>query len=357
MSSCFTVIGNMCTNGINGYEHNVYPYTISTSTFTMYTRNTDSKAFSWLAVGKQQWGFKHMSASGTHSNTTITYPIAFNTQCYSVASTREGTSADGTWNAVISNLTTTTFLCQLKIGLYWLAVGKQQWGWWDDKSGSLSFSYPIAFTSTVCAIATSGINSGTVDMHISSSPLPTTTGAAMATTNSKFWVSCYWIAVGIQQWGYVEDTSARTISLQIALAKNLYCVVADESISASSLIKTTTSFTIYTSGAAWGRYAPQKFHWVAIGFQQWGIWNNNRSAGQIQCTFPVANTKETLAILATYFDNTDVSNGAILIKETTLSACTIKLWSYTKISFWVIGYQSYKSTSYCSPKSIYVIST
>lgn len=214
MSSCFTVIGNMCTNGINGYEHNVYPYTISTSTFTMYTRNTDSKAFSWLAVGKQQWGslyipkeqklqfvypltftstafaialsnegtsntayasafsnltnssvyladnaatvhciivgvqqwgFKHMSASGTHSNTTITYPIAFGTQCYSVASTREGTSADGTWNAVISNLTTTTFLCQLKIGLYWFAVGKQQWG----EGSYTTYTFPITFTNTL----------------------------------------------------------------------------------------------------------------------------------------------------------------------------------------------------------------
>ena len=74
--------------------------------------------------------------------------------------------------------------------------------------------------------------------------------------------------------------------------------------------------------------------YLAIGEQQWGIWNDNRSAGQIQCTFPVSNTKETLAILATYFDNTYVSNGAILIKETTLSTCKIKLWSYTKISFW-----------------------
>lgn len=52
MSSCFNIIGNMCTNAINGYEHNVYPYTISASSFTMYTRNTDSKAFSWVAFGK-----------------------------------------------------------------------------------------------------------------------------------------------------------------------------------------------------------------------------------------------------------------------------------------------------------------
>ena len=99
-----------------------------------------------------------MSASGTHSNTTITYPIAFNTQCYSVASTREGTSADGTWNAVISNLTTTTFLCQLKIGLYWLAVGKQQWGI-KEISTYTSFTniqFPIAFTNIFC-ISTAAI--------------------------------------------------------------------------------------------------------------------------------------------------------------------------------------------------------
>jgi len=65
-----------------------------------------------------------MSASGTHANTSITYPISFGTASYVVASTREGSSADGTWNAVIDSLTKTSFRCQLKIGLYWLAVGK-----------------------------------------------------------------------------------------------------------------------------------------------------------------------------------------------------------------------------------------
>ena len=57
----------------------------------------------------------------------------------------------------------------------------------------------------------------------------------------------------------------------------------------------------------------------------------------VQCKFPVANTSKTFAVFVAYFDNTDVSNGAILVKTATLVDCTIKLWSATKIAIIILG--------------------
>ena len=158
----------------------------------------------------------------------------------------------------------------------------------------------------------------------------------------------------MQQWGVTDHISGNATKIvQFPLAYTTFSHWVANSRSSSTNESswctggyngTLTGFTARSNGT--------EIEWIATGLQQWGIWNDDRSAGQIQCTFPVSNTKETLAILATYFDNTDVSNSALLIKETTLSTCKIKLWSSTKISFWVIGYQSYNSISYCSPKSI-----
>ena len=167
-----------------------------------------------------------------------------------------------------------------------------------------------------------------------------------------------WFCIGYQQWGVAtgngKTNSPTVVTLPISFTSSIYIANAGQGdLSYGDYGQAWVSVDQTTNSSIQIRWCySAKAYWIVIGIQQWGIWNDNRSAGQIQCTFPVSNTKETLAILATYFDNTDVSNGAILIKGTTLSTCKIKLWSSTKISFWVIGYQSYNSISYCSPKSI-----
>lgn len=53
VSACYMVLGNMSKPADHGYEMNIYPkHTWSISSFTMYTRNTDSSEFTWVAVGK-----------------------------------------------------------------------------------------------------------------------------------------------------------------------------------------------------------------------------------------------------------------------------------------------------------------
>ena len=79
----------------------------------------------------------------------------------------------------------------------WIACGKQQWGWWDNTKGTLVVTYPITFQTSNFKVICSGINVGTVNMHISSSPAPSPAGCSLASNNSSYWVSAYWIALGI----------------------------------------------------------------------------------------------------------------------------------------------------------------
>ena len=120
MSSCFTVVGNMCTNGINGYEHNVYPYTISTSTFTMYTRNSDSKAFSWLAVGKQQWGSIYIPSD---TRKQISFPITYNSIPYAIALSNQG-EKNTEYASAYSDLTqSSVYLADNKDTVHFIVLG------------------------------------------------------------------------------------------------------------------------------------------------------------------------------------------------------------------------------------------
>ena len=299
-----------------------------------------------------------MSASGTHANTTISYPIAFNSACYSVASTREGTSADGTWNAVIDSVTKSSFRCQLKIGLYWIATGKQQWGCKASAGTNTSVTFPISFKSACYMVLGNMSKPADHGYEVNIYPKHTWSISSFAmytrnTDSSEF----TWIAVGKQQWGSLYIPKEQKLQFVYPLTFTSTAFAIALSNEGTSNTAYASAFSNLTNSSVYLADNAATVHCIIVGVQQWGIWNDNRSAGQIQCTLSVSNTKETLAILATYFDNTEVSNGAILIKETTLSTCKIKLWSYTKISFWVIGYQSYNSISYCSPKSIYVSRT
>ena len=152
--------------------------------------------FTLLPQGVKQWGKKGTGFTGT---VVYTFPIAFNrllmwvSNCHDSSSTNDSPWACGGWGGT----TTTLSVYSKGTDVSYIAIGEQQWGWWDNTKGTLAFTYPIAFPSTLYVITTSGINSGTVDMHISSSPKPANAGASMATTDSSYWVSCYWMAVGV----------------------------------------------------------------------------------------------------------------------------------------------------------------
>ena len=261
MSSCFNVVGNMCTNAINGFEHNVYPYTISASSFTMYTRNTDSKAFSWIAFGRQlQWG---KSSSSGRATTTVTLPISMASAIYAVAISQAAASDTwSTWSSIVSNT-------QIKLtnnygpGSWWLVIGKQQWGY----SSSNTITFPIAFTKfkAISRLSIRSSSSGS-QHHCSGHSL---TGFTQVHDSNE---QTLWIAVGEQQWGKGNTTTSRdnVVTLPVTYPNSYTCLVAQYISAAnekytSQVLTTSTNSTLYLH---WGRsYSSGSYvKWFTIGY-------------------------------------------------------------------------------------------
>ena len=143
----------------------------------------------------KQWRFDYKAKTSWE---VWTFAIPFTSTTYwCYASMQYADSSGKAWGHIYNKTNTGCNMVMDTTTCDYLVIGYQQWGWWDNTKGTLAFTYPIVFPSTHYVITTSGINSGTVDMHISSSPKTTNTGASMATTNSSYWVSCYWMAVGV----------------------------------------------------------------------------------------------------------------------------------------------------------------
>lgn len=292
---------------------------------------------------------------------TISFPIAFSVIPYLVIPQYQVYSTSGFASGwlYVNSKSNSSFTMQWQGTYVWFAIGIQQWGHLTstNKNKTTSFDMPLSvnvvYHLTMEAVTHRGDNAF-VNGHAFVSH---NGGSNVTIGESDYGSGKWWMSIcQAQQWGKLQSSKIFTYPLVLntlyTYHQEFYEGYIHWTTEAPSCEATLSTITVPDAP-----YPPAAMYFLVIGKQQWGIWNDNRSAGRIQCTFPVSKAKETLAISATYFDNTDVSNGAILIKETTLSTCKIKLWSYTKISFWMIGYQSYNSISYCSPKSIYVSRT
>lgn len=50
-NACLNVVANMGNTTVNGFEHNIYPKNWTKENFVIYTRNTSSGGFTWVAFG------------------------------------------------------------------------------------------------------------------------------------------------------------------------------------------------------------------------------------------------------------------------------------------------------------------
>lgn len=118
----------MAQDRIWNYSVNIYPLKTWTKTqFEMYTGNTDSQGFTWISLGKQQWGKSSSSnSSGSTSNATeITLPLSMSSSTYSVVLGQY--AAPDTWstNVSISSASKFKIIRNYSPGAAWVAVGKQ----------------------------------------------------------------------------------------------------------------------------------------------------------------------------------------------------------------------------------------
>ena len=107
--------------------------------------------YDYIVIGMQQWGY--LAHSGNTTGQTVNFNITFPTACYSVVASRTDSGATSYWTFVIhtNSVTTTKFQCHLANNLYWIALGKQQWGESLGTSSPTTVTLPIAYTSTLFA--------------------------------------------------------------------------------------------------------------------------------------------------------------------------------------------------------------
>ncbi len=108
-----------------------------------YTRN-------WIAIGQQQWGYEI-----TFTAKTIVFPCPYAEIIPSVIGASSGSSAKLAINA--NSLTSFNASNQAAQTIWWIAIGKQQWGYGDAlKWPGLTIELPIPFSNSVYATVAMG---------------------------------------------------------------------------------------------------------------------------------------------------------------------------------------------------------
>ena len=176
---------------------------LSTTSFNLIIGN--SGAIYYIAIGYQQWG-RTGSISGDTTK-TITYPVAYTSAFYSIALVSMDNASD--WNTEISGTPSTSSVTIIVRGkqrsnVYWISLGKQQWGKRNGKGSSGehrgSVSFPIAFNTCVNVIATqiNPYNSNENDIFQQIESLSTSSFTYWSQNSSAgcYDGGSYWIAIG-----------------------------------------------------------------------------------------------------------------------------------------------------------------
>lgn len=145
----------------------------------------------------------------------ITFPISYNKIFSAVSGCPEDS---GVWPNI--EITSNTIKVSARgtnsysnSEIWFFALGIQQWGYTGNRSNKITF--PLRYPKAVLGIMI------TTGDGIPQNPVDVTLSGATASSYSGTGYTTYWLAYGIQQWGYTEKN---TVTLPIAYTK--YCCVA-----------------------------------------------------------------------------------------------------------------------------------
>ena len=164
----------------------------SSNNASFVTRGGYQSYCDWIAAGKaQQWGY--LSHSGNTTGQTVPFNISFPTSCYSVVASRTDSGATSYWTFVIhtDSVTTTKFQCHLANNLYWIAIGKQQWGYNSNNAAGATTGFPISFASACYGVVHCSGNTGRIEGN------PYITSVTTTTIKWGQYGLGYWIAFGL----------------------------------------------------------------------------------------------------------------------------------------------------------------
>lgn len=267
----------------------------------------------WFLV---QWGyFPH---SGNTTGQTVNFNITFPDSCYSVVASRTDSGATSYWTFVIhtNSVTTNKFQCHLANNLYWIAFGKQQWGY----STARTATFPIAFASYVYA-AVGCPNTNYTSATATGVHSLTLTGLGIVMHGTKGW----YFVIGKQQWGKRTTDHEWNVTFPIAFAEICYaicvaCHLDSDRAQAANVAKITTSTCQIVVSYGVG-------FWLAVGKQQWGKADRN-GYGSVTLNYPIAFSSLFVVNEGRYFKSTGTSNTGHGIQ----SASTTQVVLYTGAS-------------------------
>ena len=206
---------------------------------------------------------------GTTKETAVTFPIAFRQSCYIVnCNGSDWGSSGGATSAGISiqNITLQSFAVYTweRGPFRWLALGKQQWGYYEAGQTTYTLTFPISFSQRALSMCLSNSSNGKGKAVIWE------LGKESAGISNETWEN-YWIAVGVQQWGVVKSNGVLQ-TFPLAFATRCFAVAVTANIGSSYAVassawdvnKTSAIFYVDTTNA------PSAGWYYAIGIQQWG---------------------------------------------------------------------------------------
>ena len=245
------------------------------------------------------------------------------------------------------------------VSALFFAVGKQQWGVAKGSSNSPKTNFPISFKSNVFRV----INTLNKDTSISDAfNMNECIPKSIALSGFTIWVNNAtgavfdYIAIGVQQWGYVSHNAYRSDTpkvavFPIAFTKTIYAISTQlhmtgvrsdvgtgPYISSYSNSQMSMIFNIEHSGVtmdgAW---------WMVIGIQQWGV-DYGRATGK-QINYPIAFSKFAKVVAVDGFNASSRYSKAVLYEEPSLAYFKFTYDAETAfVNYIAIGIQQWGSS-------------
>ena len=254
--------------------------------------NTDGspeRYFGWIAICYQQWGV--FTSSMSTASADIIFPVSFPSIAYGSLVSFNNNTSNGAEHVTVDTLLTNfmtiiTYSNNNGAGysspqVFWLTFGEQQWGYFAPNpvsEGPIAFS--VTYTKAPIVISNAcfiGSNNFLEESYGRDAERITTSSFYVA-LGADLNYPVGWIAIGYQQWGYRNDSSANgqntlTCNLPIAMSNTNYVVARDTHVASTSgttvfrnsfgtMSKTTTSFTYRYHSSDTG----YTMHWFACGY-------------------------------------------------------------------------------------------
>ena len=224
----------------------------------------------WIALGCQQWG------RSINKNTTWTYPLATD-EVIAIM----GMSIEGDWSFV-SKITNTSLYNDTDCKASLAIIAKQQWGYKSSSSQREVINFPLTFTATIYAIicqnyfsAFSG-SAGWFSSNVGSYTLSKT---EIFIADKLGW----WIAIGIQQWRYLEALSSKNtwtypiafLNFVIPITTRHYDHTDEQSTQEMAVTERSLTFCKILRGSSYTK----GIFCYAVGVQ-WGMQSSQQSNGK-----------------------------------------------------------------------------